>query len=62
MTIPRDVTQDIDPAPEPEDSGHDLRRKPPLDPEDEHIGAREDQVSPTPAPSGKAFEDEPKQG
>jgi hypothetical protein len=62
MTTPRDVTQDIDPAPEPEHSGRALRRKTPLDPEDEHIGAREDQVVPTPAPAGKVFEDEPKQG
>lgn len=62
MTIPRDVPQDTDPAPEPEESGRALRRKTPPDPEDEHIGAREDQVLPTPAPSGKAFEDEPKQG
>ena len=29
---------------------------------DEHLGATEDQVSETPAPTGHAFEDEPKQG
>jgi hypothetical protein len=32
------------------------------DPEDAHIGAREDQVSKTQAPAGDAYEDEPKQG
>jgi len=32
------------------------------DPQDAHIGAREDQVSDTPAPAGEAFEDEPRQG
>ena len=34
----------------------------PVDPEDAHIGATEEQVSETPAPSGDEFEDEPKQG
>ena len=34
----------------------------PLDPEDAHIGATEEQMSETPAPSGDAFNDEPKQG
>jgi hypothetical protein len=29
---------------------------------DAHIGATEDEVSETPAPSGDAFQDEPKQG
>lgn len=38
------------------------KRSSPLDPEDAHIGATESQVSQTPAPSGDAFEDEPKQG
>jgi hypothetical protein len=33
-----------------------------LTPADAHIGAREDQVSDTQAPSGDAFKDEPKQG
>jgi hypothetical protein len=28
----------------------------------EHEGATEDQVSETPAPAGRAFEDEPRQG
>jgi hypothetical protein len=32
------------------------------DPEDAHIGAREDQVSNTQAPAGDAYQDEPKQG
>ncbi len=32
------------------------------DPADAHIGAREDQVSDTQAPSGDAFKDEPRQG
>jgi hypothetical protein len=36
--------------------------KGPLTPEDAHIGAREDQVSDTQAPSGDAFKDEPRQG
>jgi hypothetical protein len=30
--------------------------------EDGHIGATENEVASTPAPSGSAFEDEPKQG
>ena len=34
----------------------------PLDPEDAHIGATEEQMSETPAPSGDGFNDEPKQG
>ena len=34
----------------------------PVDPEDAHIGATEEQVSETPAPSGDEFKDEPKQG
>ena len=33
-----------------------------VDPEDAHIGATEDQVSDTSAPSGDLFKDEPKQG
>ena len=33
-----------------------------IDAEDAHIGAREDQVSSTQAPSGEAYDDEPKQG
>ena len=33
-----------------------------VDPEDGHIGATESQVSDTSAPSGDAFEDEPRQG
>jgi hypothetical protein len=42
-----------------QDSGED----PELDDEgDEHIGATEDQVAETPAPSGDEFKDEPKQG
>lgn len=32
------------------------------DPEDAHIGAREDQVSNTQAPAGDAYDDEPRQG
>jgi hypothetical protein len=32
------------------------------DGEDSHIGATEDQVSDTPAPSGNTFKDEPRQG
>jgi hypothetical protein len=92
MPTPRDVTQDADPAPEPEDSHRALPRRPAPspqadgtpeslhkaeepavppahhtahpapDPGDEHIGATEDQVSPTTPPAGSAFEDEPKQG
>ena len=38
-------------APQPDESGAD-----------EHVGATEDQVSETPAPSGDDFKDEPKQG
>jgi hypothetical protein len=34
----------------------------PVDPEDAHIGATEEQVSNTTAPSGDTFEDEPRQG
>jgi hypothetical protein len=34
----------------------------PVSPEDAHIGATEDQVSDTAAPSGEAYKDEPKQG
>ena len=43
-----------------QDSGEDAE----LDDEsaDEHIGATEDQVAETPAPSGDEFKDEPKQG
>jgi hypothetical protein len=33
-----------------------------LDPADAHIGATEGQVTETPAPSGDAFKDEPRQG
>jgi hypothetical protein len=32
------------------------------DPEDAHIGATEDQVSDTQAPSGEDYQDEPRQG
>jgi hypothetical protein len=38
-----------DPSPEPS-------------PEEEHLGATEDQVSDTSAPAGEAYKDEPKQG
>jgi hypothetical protein len=92
MPTPRDVTQDADPAPEPEDSPRALPQRPapspqadgtpeslhkaeksvarpeqqtahpPSDPGDEHMGAREDQVSPTTPPAGNAYNDEPKQG
>lgn len=34
----------------------------PVDRQDAHIGATEDQVSDTSAPSGDAFKDDPKQG
>lgn len=34
----------------------------PVDREDAHIGATDDQVSDTSAPAGDAFKDEPKQG
>ena len=34
----------------------------PVDREDAHIGATEDQVSDTTAPAGEAFRDEPRQG
>jgi hypothetical protein len=33
-----------------------------VEPDDAHIGATESQVSDTPAPSGEAYEDEPRQG
>ena len=33
-----------------------------VDPEDAHIGATENQVSDTTAPSGDAYKDEPRQG
>jgi hypothetical protein len=72
MPTPRDVTQDVDPTPEPEDSGRAdakpaARPKNPIahtppDPGDEHLGATEDQVSDTTPPAGNAFKDEPKQG
>ena len=32
------------------------------DPEEDHIGATEDQVSDTSPPAGEAYKDEPKQG
>jgi hypothetical protein len=32
------------------------------DPEEEHLGATEDQVSDTSPPAGEAYKDEPKQG
>jgi hypothetical protein len=35
---------------------------PSLDPEDAHIGATEEQVLETPAPSGDEFKDETRQG
>jgi hypothetical protein len=38
------------------------QRSAPVDREDAHIGATENQVSDTTAPSGDAFEDEPRQG
>jgi len=38
------------------------KRAAPVDREDAHIGATENQVSDTTAPSGDAFEDEPRQG
>ena len=92
MPTPRDVTQDIDPAPEPEESVRSIPKRPapsrqadetpeslhkaenpagrtekpsahtPSDAGDQHMGAREDQISETPAPAGSAFKDEPKQG
>ena len=34
----------------------------PVDAEDAHIGATEEQVSPTTPPEGDAYQDEPKQG
>lgn len=37
-------------------------RPAPIDREDAHIGATEDQVSDTTAPAGDAFKDEPRQG
>lgn len=38
------------------------RRPAPVDRQDAHIGATENQVSDTTAPSGDAFKDEPRQG
>jgi hypothetical protein len=38
------------------------KRRGPVDAEDAHIGATEGQESDTPAPSGDAYQDEPKQG
>jgi hypothetical protein len=40
----------------------DSEKSAPVDREDAHIGATENQVSDTSAPAGDAFEDEPKQG
>lgn len=70
-----DITQPTTPA-KPEvgddqgDSGPDREnpiteqstRPAPVDREDAHIGATEAQVSDTSAPSGDAFDDEPRQG
>ena len=60
MPTPREKPADKPPTPptKPE-VGPDPA---PVAPEDAHIGATEEQVSETPAPSGDAFEDEPKQG
>jgi hypothetical protein len=41
---------------------NETTRRAAIDPQDAHIGATEEQVSDTIAPSGDAFEDEPKQG
>jgi len=38
------------------------RRPKPVDAGDGHLGATEDQVSDTQAPTGEAYKDEPKQG
>jgi hypothetical protein len=70
-----EITQPIPPS-KPEvsedqgDSGPDKdnpvtqqsKRRLRVDPEDAHIGAAEGQESDTPAPSGEAYKDEPKQG
>lgn len=71
MTKPRNAISDIDPAPDSQNPRHPTPQKQsdgapePLnkpDPDDEHIGATEDQVSDTSAPAGSGFKDEPKQG
>jgi hypothetical protein len=63
------------PSPQPDGSSEPLNKTeapdlPPVEPrpetapapEEEHIGATEDQVSDTSAPAGDAYKDEPKQG
>jgi hypothetical protein len=63
------------PSPQPDGSSEPLDKTeapdlPPVDsepehdpsPDEEHMGATEDQVSDTSAPAGEAFKDEPRQG
>lgn len=50
-------------AQKPKSDRADVRpSRPKTDAGDEHLGARENQVSNTTAPAGQAYEDEPKQG
>ena len=45
-----------------QDKANDRPSRPSPKESDEHLGARENQVSDTTAPAGSAFKDEPKQG
>ena len=60
MPTPREMPADKPPRPpaKPEVGPNTA----PVDPEDAHIGATEEEVSETPAPSGDEFKDEPRQG
>jgi hypothetical protein len=51
-----------DSGPDRENPITEQSKQAPLDREDAHIGATEEQVSDTTAPSGDAFKDEPRQG
>jgi hypothetical protein len=61
---PRKPEPEIKPptTPAKPEVGEQSQHSAPLDREDAHIGATEDQVSDTTAPSGDAFKDEPRQG
>jgi len=71
IKYPRDAEKEVFEKDDQADSGPDkdnlITRSseasgPRPDPQDAHIGATEDQVSDTAAPSGDEFKDEPKQG
>ena len=54
---------DARPVPHAHGTSESLNRpERPMDPADKHLGAIETQVRQVPAPAGKAFADEPKQG